>query len=251
VNISTDFFDILERSLSKTRFNGYRRHGTERDALAKYLWNISLCESLCPSFQILEVAFRNSAHAEIANVLGEQEWLSNKPGFLYADELTVIERSRESIAMKRPVTEDLLIADMSFGFWTSLLDSRYDRMWHKLIAKVFPHMPKTIRTRADASRLMNAVRRLRNAALHHHSIWHWQDLQSQHSQMQTLIGHICKPSAAIASRLDRFPTVFASGLPPFVAWLMKYCPPSQIQIRTLPGGRLILTAVSEVSILSR
>jgi hypothetical protein len=49
-------------------------------------------------------------------------------------------------------------------------------MWPKIIVRVFPHMPRTQRTRKEASKHMNTVRKLRNAALHHHSIWHWHDL---------------------------------------------------------------------------
>ena len=59
---------------------------------------------------------------------------------------------------------------------------------------------------------MNGVRRLRNAALHHHSIWHWGDLKDRHNQMRMLIGYICAPSAAIAEQIDRFPTIHAAGM---------------------------------------
>src|SRR5205823_4717441 len=136
------------------------------------------------------------------------DWLMNAPGVLYEDELSAIQKSKASAAMKlkgRTLTEDILIAEMKFGFWTSLLDSRYETLWHKIIAGVFPHMPKTNRTRREASKLMNAVRRLRNASLHHHSIWHWSDLKAQHDQMRLLIGYICQSSSAIAAHLDRFP----------------------------------------------
>ena len=189
--------------------------GTERDALAKCLWNILLCECLYPSFQILEVAFRNSVHFEIAQALKIPDWLMTDPGILYEDEISAIQKSKASATLKvnrRALTEDILIAEMKFGFWTSLLDSRYETLWHKIIAGVFPHMPKTIRTRREASKLMNAVRRLRNASLHHHSIWHWHDLKDQHDQMRTLIEYICRSSSAMAAQLDRFPAVYSSGL---------------------------------------
>jgi hypothetical protein len=211
---STEFFKILERSMSQTRLRGYKMQGgSEEDALAKCLWNTLLCESLCPGFQILEVSFRNSVHAEISRVLSDAEWLKRGHGFLFDDELEVISKSTKSIALAgHQLTEDVLIAEMKFGFWTSLLDSRYDRLWHKIIAGVFPHMPNTNRTRGEASKMMNAVRHLRNAALHHHSIWHWRDLKNQHAQMRQLIAYICKASDAMAVQLDRFPSVYATDL---------------------------------------
>jgi hypothetical protein len=214
VNNATDFLKILERSLSKRRLDGYRMQGgTERDAFAKCLWNTQLCECLYPGFQILEVAFRNSVHAEIASALGDNAWLSGRHGFLYDGELEAIQKSMDAITLKgRRLTEDILIAEMKFGFWTSLLDSRYDLLWHKIITGVFPHMPKTIRTRREASKMMNAVRHLRNSALHHHSIWHWGDLERQHAAMRLLIAYICKVSDEIANQIDRFQAVYALGL---------------------------------------
>jgi hypothetical protein len=110
------------------------------------------------------------------------------------------------------VTEDYLVAEMKFGFWTSLLNSSYDRLWPKIIAGVFPHMPRTMRSRSDASILMNEVRKLGNAALHHHSIWHWGDLKDRHAKMRQLIEYICKSSAAIANEVDRFPAMYLSGM---------------------------------------
>jgi len=78
-------------------------------------------------------------------------------------------------------------------------------------------MPRKIRTRGEASKLMNVVRRLRNAALHHHSIWHWADLKAQHAQMQTGIDSISKSISDMCTRTDRFPAIYAAGAVQFVA----------------------------------
>ena len=210
---STPFFKKLERVVSRPRLDSYRTHGeTDVQALSKYLWNTALCESLYPLFQILEVGFRNAIHLEVGLLLKDPNWLSNNPAFLYKDEIQAINDAKAAVAERRvTITEPYLVAEMSFGFWTSLLDARYDTMWHKIIANVFPHMPRTIRTRKTASKHMNTVRKLRNAALHHHSIWHWQDLPEQHLQMLQLIGWICDTLAAMAEQTDRFPTLYKSG----------------------------------------
>lgn len=182
------------------------------DALSKYVWNLLLCESLYPGFQILEVAFRNSVHSEISKCAKDSNWLSNEIGFLFDMEKESIQTARQIIAERGKIlTEDILIAEMSFGFWTSLLDSRYETMWHKIVKDVFPNMPNSLRTRKDASRLMNIVRKLRNASLHHHSIWHWADLKEQHDKMQELIGYISNSSLKIFYRIDRFPKIYSGG----------------------------------------
>lgn len=210
---SIDFFDNLKKSLSASRFLGYHQRGNEADALAKYLWNTRLCEALYPGLQMLEVTFRNRVHAEVGKTSGDPTWLVNEIGFLPAEEIDFITRAKQTLKRDGcPVTEDYLVSEMKFGFWTSLLNARYEIMWVKIIDRVFPYMPKRTRTRGDASALMNKVRRLRNAAMHHHSIWHWKDLQQSHQEVRALIGHMCKPSDLIAEKADRFPEIYSTGI---------------------------------------
>ena len=211
---ATNFYLALERSLSKPRLEAYRNGGTNHDALCRYFWNTAICESLYPSFQILEVAFRNATHQEIGKLT--PDWLIGGGQFLSESEQESITDAKKSIEDRgRLLTEPLLVAEMKFGFWTSLLDSRYDRIWHKIIKGVFPSMPKVNRTRPEASAMMNKVRRLRNAALHHHSIWHWNDLREQHQLMHQLIGWICPSAEKMAKVTDRFPSVYSGGFEPF------------------------------------
>lgn len=216
---ASEYFVKLERVLSRTRLESYERIASdEKDALCRYIWNTALCEALYPSFQILEVGFRNALHREISKQTKEDKWLSLELPILYESELAAIKSAKQGIALRgKPLTEDILIAELSFGFWTSLLDSRYDRMWHKIIADVFPNMPRQIRIRGEASRLMHTVRRLRNAALHHHSIWHWSDLEHQHKQMRVLIGYVCASIEKMAIQVDRFPEIYRSGPGRFAA----------------------------------
>ena len=210
---SSNYFLRLERVLSTKRLASYAQNCvTEKDALCLYIWNIAICESLYPSFQLLEVGFRNAIHREIAKHASNPTWLTSEVGFLRPDEVTAIRSAKDAIKTRaRPGTEDVLIAELRFGFWTSLLDSHYELMWHKIIADVFPYMPKHDRLRREASKLMQTVRRLRNSALHHHSIWHWRDLRDQHKQMHIMIGYICTSIAVMAKEVDRFPAIYQSG----------------------------------------
>ncbi len=210
---SIDFFTNLRKSLSDKRFSGYLGRGTQLDAFAKYLWNAHICESLCPCFQLLEVAFRNKLHSQIGSAIGVPNWILAEHRIFYEDERNAMIKAKESLTLARsPTTEDYLVAEMKFGFWTSLLNSKYDKLWPKIIADVLPNMPKASRTRADVSILMNGVRRLRNASLHHHSIWHWADLKDRHMKTRMLIDYICTPSAIIAKQIDRFPAVYSTGM---------------------------------------
>lgn len=210
---STDFFLNLKKSLSISRFSGYCGKGSDLDAFAKYLWNIHLCESLCPCFQLLEVAFRNKVHFQIGLAIKDPRWILNEHGIIHEQELEKIKMAKECLKKDgATLTEDLLVSEMKFGFWTSLLNSKYDTLWPKIIAEVFPNMPKDKRTRDDVSVLMNGVRKLRNEALHHHSIWHWGDLKERHNRIRELIGYICLSSSLTAAQIDRFPFVHSKGI---------------------------------------
>ena len=212
-----DFLKDVERTLSPARLDSYRQTGGgDEGTLSRYLWNVALCESLYPVLQILEVGFRNAVHLEIAHTPIGSEWLKNESGFLSGSERERIVQAKEGLSKTgKPITEPFLIAELSFGFWTSLLDVRYNVLWHKIITGVFPGMPRTIRTRSEASARMSKVRRLRNAALHHHSIWHWGDLTQRHADALTLTGWLCPASLRMAGALDRFSTVYAGGAKQF------------------------------------
>jgi hypothetical protein len=208
-----EFFAKLKQSLSASRFAGYHQRGSEADALAKYLWNTRLCEALYPTLQMLEVAFRNRVHAEIGQAANDPTWLMNEIGILPPEEKEFITKAKAALLRDgSPVTEDYLVSEMKFGFWTSLLNAKYDRMWHKLLPAVFPRIPTRIRTRGDVSALMNKVRRLRNAAMHHHSIWHWKDLQQGHQEVRVLISYMCQQTDLMADKTDRFPEIYANGI---------------------------------------
>ncbi len=204
-----EFLTDALRLISEPRLRAFRgSSGSDEDALCRYLWNIALCEALYPTFQGLEVSYRNAVHGEIGKAMSKPEWLINDPAFLYESERLAIPAALEELKKQgKPATEPYLVAQLKFGFWTSLLDARYDRIWHKIIKGVFPNMPRTIRTRAEASVRMNAVRRLRNAALHHHSIWHWRELHNDHLSARTWIAWIGASVAAMTEAVDRFPSV--------------------------------------------
>jgi hypothetical protein len=59
-----DFFEHLASSLSVERLSSYRaRDGADEcTTLARYLWNLAVCESLYSPIQLCEVSLRNTLH---------------------------------------------------------------------------------------------------------------------------------------------------------------------------------------------
>lgn len=224
--MQANFTINFARSVSLRRFAAFQKDAGEREGLARHLWNIALCEALYPVFHTLEVGFRNTIHRELGFVIGDDEWILRRHEFLHPNELKSIRAAEASLLRHhKPVNEPRLVAELSFGFWTSLLDRRYDRLWPKFIEKAFPLMPRRIRTRATLSAMAHPVRKLRNLSFHHHSIWDRSDLGTSHSAAVTLVGWISAPLAISLARIDRFPAVLAAGVEPYLEHAHTLMPP--------------------------
>lgn len=207
------FFHRINRTISNERFAAYKiQGGDDASAFSKYLWNVALCESLYPALNIIEVAYRNATHTAICATPIGADWLKQEIQILHSPEIEKIQKAKNNLKRRcKTVTEAYLVSELSFGFWDSLLNSRYETLWHKIIKDVFPNMPKRIRTRQEASSRMSGIRLLRNSALHHHSIWHWSDLSNKHAQIQEVLTWICPSMTSTLTKIDRFPSVFANG----------------------------------------
>jgi hypothetical protein len=181
----------LETVLSRPRLDKYRMSATDtpRVVMGRYLWNLALCKALYPGLQFLEVAFRNRLHEALKTHFGapawfELPWLSPREAQKVADAKAEL-RKRQS-----PLEPDRIVAELSFGFWTSLLSGTYDQViWNQrtVVRQSLPHMPNHLRTRRRISERMHQLRLLRNRVFHYEPIWHWRNLSQQYADLrQTL-----------------------------------------------------------------
>ncbi|MDZ7778186.1 MAG: hypothetical protein U5L09_22465 [Bacteroidales bacterium] len=82
-----------------------------------------------------------------------------------------ISDARNSILReKKQITPGKIISELSFGFWTSLLDSRFEKTLWKNLRLSFPNCPKQIRQRKTMSSKFNGIRKLRNRIFHHEPV---------------------------------------------------------------------------------
>jgi hypothetical protein len=85
------------------RMESYRADKAE-DALtciARYQWNIALCEALVPSIHVFEIAVRNAVHGSMVHSEKVDAWY-DIPGMLEPKEAEEVERAKERIAPKTP-----------------------------------------------------------------------------------------------------------------------------------------------------
>ncbi len=201
------------QSISHDRLSKYKDDPDDPTLkLSYYLWNMALSESLYPTIQCLEVALRNSLFDNIQQLTGVQNWFDS-PDLLADNELKIISRAKTNLTRDRkPLEPNRIIAELNFGFWTSLFNKRYEqKLWPKIIKSTFPFMPKKHRTRKTLSERFNKVRKLRNRIFHHEPIWHWRDLKIQHQQIIDAIGWINPELKSVIVLIDRFPKTFNEG----------------------------------------
>ena len=209
----TEPFADLLRALSSNRLEPYLRHSAQRNmdmALATYLWNSALCESLYPSLHGIEVSLRNSIHEAASSKFGNEFWFK---GYLIGREKATIEKIDEDFSRRRiEATPGKYISECNFGFWVSLFKSEYETtLWRVLARDVFPYAPRHLSTRGIIRRRLDGIRRLRNRVFHFEPIWNLPGLEQQHGIILETIGWISPALREMTLLVDRFPQVFDDG----------------------------------------
>jgi hypothetical protein len=202
----------LEDTVSRERLEAYRPVGAgDLDMVVNYFWNIELSEALYPSLQAFEIALRNRVHGALAEHFGTEHWFDH--GILLDwQEETLQEAKRELTLHRKPHEPGRIVAELSFGFWSSMFNSPYEEpIWYSdgavALERVFPHVPRAIRTRRKISRRIERIRRLRNRVFHYEPIWNKQDLGQRHQQIIEALHWISPEKGRMVALSDRFEAV--------------------------------------------
>ncbi|CAM5743702.1 hypothetical protein SALBM311S_01442 [Streptomyces alboniger] len=197
------------RDLSLPRLRRYIRaaHGDARAAERLYWWNIEVSATLLGSLHCLELALRNALHEGLARHHGQADWWTVAP--LNERGLKLVgDASRSCGRRLSRTTPDDMVAELSFGFWVSLLShgSGYDRhFWVPVLHRAFPYY----RGRRDRLyRDLTSLVLLRNRVMHHEPVHH-RHLAADHDTIYRVLGYLSPELAKEAQAMDRFPAVFA------------------------------------------
>lgn len=216
----------IRKAISSERLDAYGLGRTDDQKIANYLWNLALCESLYPALNGLEIAFRNAvfnAGAQIFSGISTRDvpcWLDANPSLFDADHEQSVTAAKLRLRDRgRALEPGRLVAELTFGFWTSLFEVRYERnrvLWPHLFGAqlLHPSSPRSVRSRKELSPLLNRIRHLRNRVFHHEPIWHWGNLVQQHALALDLTGWFSPELRATIEPGDRFPIVHMAGPAP-------------------------------------
>lgn len=167
--------DALARLLSRPRLDRYRADtGGDLDAaLALYAWNLQVSAAFFESLHYLEVALRNTIDEALTTwaattLNAAQPWYRDPAVPLNpATRKVVATAVSHATADGRPELPGRVLAELSLGFWWSLLAAGYNRtLWQPCLRHAFPGARQT--------RLHDAVdhlRLLRNRIAHHEPVY--------------------------------------------------------------------------------
>jgi hypothetical protein len=223
------FFTALRETLSQERLEVYGCDGAAPSIVAaRYLMNMALCESLYSPLQLCEVALRNSIHRELTSFVGTESWYDSSKLLLTPWAVEEVERVKAKIdRRKKPIIPGQVVAELQFGFWTSIFEAHYEeiaRFLPKGIRGVFRHMPRQFHNRHRIKRRLEQIRNLRNRVFHHERIIHWRDLDEQHASIIEVVGWISPELRELAESLDRYSLIRTQELAPWIEKLRHHWP---------------------------
>jgi hypothetical protein len=204
----------IQTTISTVRFNRYLL--TARNDLVKalelYRWNSFLAHSLYWPIQTLEVDARNSIASVLTNRFGRDWHTSDKFRQQLSREDTdkldeTVARQRRERGMRYP-SVDTIVADLPFGFWTSMLTAHHaiPLNWQRNLPVAFPHIPAGLPLRS-VLRPMEDVRVLRNRIAHHEPIFD-RRLDLSYGEILRVLGWICPASQWYIEQTSLFPATW-------------------------------------------
>ncbi|GAA1621350.1 hypothetical protein [Actinoplanes couchii] len=208
--MSATFSPWMRKAFSTPRLNAYAVAAGQDAGHAQrlYWWNIEISGAFYGPLHCLEVALRNALHDVLRSKYARDDWWIVAP--LQAHGVALVGEARSKCVRRRsgPPTADDIVAELSFGFWISLLSnnrgSQYDRrLWVPVLHQAFPHYHGR---RRDLHENLETMRLLRNRIMHHEPIHH-RDLATDHRKIYRLLGFIDPVAAKEAFVLDRVPEV--------------------------------------------
>lgn len=207
-------------------------------ALARYLWNVSLAEATYPVLHSVEIALRNGLHEAIMLLAGTPTWFEH-PTLLCDEERPQIAEAqlRLTKAGKDPHDPGRVVAELMFGFWIALLARRYAdpgttaprRLWPDLLERAFPNISAGLRrgeTRgiAQLRSRFYLVGLLRNRVSHHEPVWRGirldegrvVTLPELHSQTLEALTWLSPDLATVCRSVSRLEAIYQAGAQPYI-----------------------------------
>ena len=203
---------FFEKVFSEKRMERYfiLYPNDESRAVKHYQSNIKLTEAFYTSLSVLEVALRNALSRELKTMTGRDDWyviFANTPGLTNLNKY-ITQATKQIAGRHEQITTSKIIAELTLGFWVSLLNAEYERLLWKDLRRAFPYIPKKDRKRKNVSAPLNRFRSFRNRVFHNESIcWNMKKVQEIHDELLLVLEWINKDLPEWLKEIDRFENV--------------------------------------------
>lgn len=131
-----------------------------------------------------------------------------RQNFFQISDKYITQATKQIAGRHEHITPSKIVAELTLGFWVSLLNSEYERILWKDLRRAFPFMPKSQRQRKNVSAPLNSLRVFRNRVFHNESIcWNINKVKDIHQDIITVIGWMNKDVPEWLKLTDRFDEV--------------------------------------------
>lgn len=160
--------ETITRFISQERLKSYEN-------LEEYKQNLYFSEQYYLLLSVFEISLRNSIDFRLCSEYGNN-WLNdNTLPFMQDRRQKQVKKVEEKIRKRgENVTHNKVVAELSFGFWTSLFnDDCSNIMRISDIKKIFPNLPPKKQSninRKIISKKLNDIRLFRNRVFHYEKV---------------------------------------------------------------------------------
>jgi len=198
-------FEKIVKTISTERFSSYQKRYPKdlKKSFFLYQSNIEISQSFYSNLSILEVSLRNTINQSCIKHFNKEGWLKeNLPKELKKQIVEIESKLRKS--GKEP-SNDRIIAELNFGFWTTLFNRSNAKTFWKPLLKAFPYLPKNMRKRTSVSARLNRLRTFRNRIYHYNPIvWNIKELILRRKEINEILTWIEPETAKWADNIDTF-----------------------------------------------
>lgn len=203
----------LEKLLSEKRLGTYYNLFPEdkEKAIQYYRINTQISESLYPLLSNLEIILRNSIHNSFTLHFKSADWISylEQPELL--DQLN--NAKRKIIVSRNHITSDKMVAELTFGLWTALLNKQYAKYFWKPLMYAFPLIDPSNKRRDKISYKLNHIRKFRNRIFHYEPVCN--DiiaLAINHKNILEILNWINTDIGSWTKQIDRFDDIYINAV---------------------------------------
>jgi hypothetical protein len=195
----------LEALLSEKRLATYYGlfPNDKQKAIQYYQLNTQISESLYPLLSNFEVVLRNAIHNSFKVHYKTENWYAQITYRELDDQIRVAKA--KILASHNQITTDKLVAELTLGFWTSLLNKQYAKDFWKPMMYAFPLINNQLKHRDKIAFKLNQIRKFRNRIFHYEPICNnLTALSTNHSNILEVLHWINADIVTWTKQIDRF-----------------------------------------------